>query len=108
MFYGLEKHSGIPVPDTSEIGISDSLKWICNMIIYTTEQKRGHHCIESEWPSPYQVLNLRICRKRRSDLPEADIATCAFVLVLTQFMKQGPASATVGDEDSEKRTVPIT
>lgn len=60
MFYGLEKMSRIPAVYTSEIGIGDGGKWIRILVFSAAEQERGHHCIESERPSAYKILNLRI------------------------------------------------
>ena len=105
MLYGLEKQPRIPALHASEKGIGDGGKRICIIVFRAAEQERGHHCIEPERPATYQMLDLGVCRIRKRNLPEANIAAGAFVLVLTQFVQQRPASALVREENVQQGTV---
>jgi hypothetical protein len=60
MLYGLEQQPRIPSLYTAEIGIGDGGKRIRIIVFSAAEQKRGHHCIESERPSAYEVPDLGI------------------------------------------------
>ena len=63
------------------------------MVSSAAKQVRGHHCIESEGPSSYQVPDLDIRGKAFGNLIQANVATGAFVFFLAQLGQQSPASA---------------